>query len=132
MRTKLFFTALLIFGSMAVAKAQHVDGKPINELDADYVMIYSDVGPILSSKITVRIDYGQDGRIQQITDERRRPMTFNGMIAVLNMMRRNGFELFEIIRSEKEDQQYYLMRRKNSYASDNGQTVDYDASKQKN
>lgn len=129
MKAKFFLLTLFILGSLTFASAQYVNEVPVSDIDADYVMIWSDSGPILTSKITVRIDYGQGGRTPQITDERRRPMSFNGMLAVLNMMSRNGFELFEIIRSEKDNQEFYLLRRKNSFSGyDNRGTVDYDSS----
>lgn len=127
MKSKLFLLALFVIVSISFANAQYVNEVAISDIDADYVMVWSDSGPILSTKVTVRIDYGQGGRTPQITDERRRPMTFNGMLGVLNMMSRNGFELFEIIRSEKDNQEFYLLRRKNSFSNyDNRGTVDYD------
>ena len=128
MKTKLFLFAMVFIGSISIASAQYVNEVPISDIDADYVMVWSDSGPILSTKITVRVDYGQGGRTPQITDERRRPMSFNGMLAVLNMMSRNGFELFEIIRSEKDNLEYYLLRRKSTLSGfDNRGTVDYDS-----
>lgn len=127
MNPKLFLLTLFLIGSISFADAQYVNEVAIRDIDADYVMIWSDSGPILSTKITVRVDYGQGGRTPQITDERRRPMSFNGMLAALNMMSRNGFELFEIIRSEKDNQEFYLLRRKNSLSGyDNRGTVEYD------
>ncbi len=128
MKTKLFLFAMVFIGSISIASAQYVNEVPISDIDADYVMVWSDSGPILSTKITVRVDYGQGGRTPQITDERRRPMSFNGMLAVLNMMSRNGFELFEIIRSEKDNLEYYLLRRKSTLSGfDNRGTGDYDS-----
>ncbi|OPZ30484.1 MAG: hypothetical protein BWZ00_00934 [Bacteroidetes bacterium ADurb.BinA174] len=128
MKSKFFLLTLFVLGSISFANAQYVNEVPISDIDADYVMIWSDSGPILSTKITVRIDYGQGGRTPQITDERRRPISFNGMLSVLNMMSKNGFELFEIIRSEKDNQEFYLLRRKRSYSDyDNRGTVDYDS-----
>ncbi len=129
MKSKLFLLTLFVISSISFANAQYVNEVAISDIDADYVMVWSDSGPILSTKVTVRIDYGQGGRTPQITDERRRPMTFNGMLGVLNMMSRNGFELFEIIRSEKDNQEFYLLRRKNSFSDyNNSGTVDYDSS----
>ena len=81
MKIKLIFLTVFLVGSLAAMQAQYVNEVPISELDADYVMIWSDLGPLLSSKITVRIDYGQGGRTPQITDEKRRVISFNGMIA---------------------------------------------------
>ncbi len=130
MKSKLFLLALFILGSISFANAQFVNEKPISELDADYLMIWSDSGPILSSKITVRVDYGQGGRTPQITDERRRAISFNGMIAVLNMMSRNGFELVHVVRDSKDANEYFYLKRKQSrivYDPANDNTVDYDS-----
>ncbi len=130
MKRKLFFTTLLVFIAMVSAKAQYVNNVAISDLDADYVMIWSDSGPLLSSKITIRIDYGQGGRISQIQDERRKVITFNGMVAAINMMSKSGFELDRIVRDSKEENDYYYFKRRN--ISTNGishseGTVDYDA-----
>ena len=112
MQPKFFFLALFIFGAATLANAQYVDQKPIKELDADYIRIWSDSGPILSSKITVRVDYGQGGRTPQITDERRRAVSFNGMIAVLNMLSKEGFELVDIVRDSKDESEIFYLKRK--------------------
>lgn len=133
MKAKLLFMAVFLIGSLAAAQAQYVNEVAISELDADYVMIWSDSGPLLSSKITVRIDYGQGGRVPQITDERRRVVTFSSMIAAINMMSKNGFELDRIVRDSKDANEYfYMKRRSGAYAgySSSG-TVDYDANTHK-
>lgn len=128
MKIKLIFLTAFLVGSLAAMQAQYVNEVPISELDADYVMIWSDLGPLLSSKITVRIDYGQGGRTPQITDEKRRVISFNGMIAAINMMSKSGFEIDRIIRDPKNDTDYYYMKRRaiQNYSSSSG-TVDYDA-----
>lgn len=134
MKTKLFFIAFLLLGSIVGVKAQYIDSTPISDLDVDYLMIWSDKGPLLSSKITVRLDYGQGGRIGQISDDRRRVITFNSMITAINMMSKSGFEIDRIVRDSKSDTDFYLMKRRNNYNrgaaySDESQTgtVDYDA-----
>lgn len=133
MKTKLFLIAALLFGATAfVAQAQYVNEVPLSQLDADYLMIWSDNGPLLSSKITVRIDFGQGGRTPQITDERRRVISFNGMVAVLNMMSKNGYELVTIVRDSKDANEYFYLKRKNRIVYDPSQdtqgTVDYEKS----
>ncbi|NLX66246.1 MAG: hypothetical protein GXZ19_05660, partial [Bacteroidales bacterium] len=96
----------------SLANAQFVNEKPISELDADYLRIWSDSGPLLSSKITVRVDYGQEGRIPQITDNRRRVVSFNSMITVLNMFSKEGFELVEVVRDSKDETEVFYLKRK--------------------
>jgi hypothetical protein len=129
MKPKFFLFALFFFGGIALANAQFVDQKPINELDVDYIRIWSDSGPLLSSKITVRVDYGQGGRMPQITDDRRRAMSFNGMIAVLNMFSKEGFELIEIVRDSKDETEIFYLKRKEGFVPYPGTaegTVEYD------
>ena len=112
MKSKLFFIALLLLGGITLANAQYVDQKRISELDTEYIRVWSDSGPLLSSKITVRIDYGQGGRTPQISDNRRRPISFNGMIAVLNLLSKEGFELIEVVRDSKDETEIFYLKRK--------------------
>ncbi len=112
MKIKLLLPALFLLGSISLANAQFVNEKPISELDADYLRIWSDSGPLLSSKITVRVDYGQEGRIPQITDNRRRVVSFNSMITVLNMFSKEGFELVEVVRDSKDETEVFYLKRK--------------------
>lgn len=115
MRKKLFLFFILSIGYFSFANAQYVDQKPISEIDADYIRIWSDSGPLLSSKITVRVDWGQGGRIPQITDNKRRAISFNGIMEVLNMLSKEGFVLIEIVRdSQDETEVFYLRKRRNS------------------
>lgn len=133
MKTKLFFTLILLLAGISAMKAQYVNNVPISELDVDYVVLWSDNGPFLSSKITVRLDYGQGGRIPQIQDDRRRVISFNGMVSAINMMSRNGFELDRIMRDSKDSKDsndYYYFKRRNlsSIGSTSSEgTVDYNS-----
>lgn len=109
---KFFLPFLFLVASISVANAQYVNEKAIRDLDADYLRIWSDSGPLLSSKITVRVDYGHGGRIPQITDDRRRVISFDGIIAVLNMFSKEGFELIEVVRDSKDETEIFYLRRK--------------------
>lgn len=113
MKIKLFFSALLLFVGMSVSNAQYVNNVAIKDLDADYIVLWSDNGPLLSSKITVRIDYGQGGRTPQVQDDRRKVISFNGMVDVINIMSRSGFELDRIHRNTKGDNDYFYFKRRN-------------------
>jgi len=130
MKTKIFLLVLFLIGSFSLTHAQYVNETPIGELDADYIRIWSDSGPLLSSKITVRIDWGQGGRTPQITDDRRRPISFNGMIAVLNMLSKEGFELMEIVRDSRDENEIFYLRRKEGYlpltGTKDGSAVEYE------
>lgn len=112
MKTKFVFLLILSIGFLTTANAQFVNQQPISEIDADYVRLWSDSGPLLSSKVTVRIDWGQGGRTPQITDDRRRVLSFNGMMEVLNMMSKDGFELVEIMTTSGVETEVYYMRRR--------------------
>lgn len=113
MKIKLLLSSLLLFAGMSLAKAQYVNNIAIKDLDADYIVIWSDNGPLLSSKITIRLDYGQGGRTPQVQDDRRKVISFNGMVAAINMMSKNGFELDRIQREPKGDNEYYYFKRRN-------------------
>ncbi|HBG56567.1 hypothetical protein [Proteiniphilum sp. UBA1028] len=130
MKAKILLFALFAIGSISLARAQYVNETPISELDADYIRIWSDSGPLLSSKITVRVDWGNGGRVPQITDDRRRAISFNGMIAVLNMLSKEGFELLEIVRDSKDETEIFYLKRKEGFvpfsASRDGASVEYD------
>lgn len=112
MKSKIFLFVLFLLGGIGMANAQYVDEKPIHELETDYIRIWSDSGPLLSSKITVRVDYGQGGRMPQITDDRRRAVSFNGMIDVLNLFSKEGFELMDIVRDSKDETEIFYLKRK--------------------
>ncbi|MDD2937250.1 MAG: hypothetical protein WCR50_01425 [Proteiniphilum sp.] len=131
MKANFFLLLLFVMGSISFARAQYVNEKPIAELDADYIRIWSDSGPLLSPKITVRVDWGQGGRTPQITDDRRRPISFNGMIAVLNMLSKEGFELIEIVRDSKDETEIFYLKRKEGFIpytdSNSGDAVEYDS-----
>ena len=130
MKTRFFLMWLFVAGSISMAHAQYVNETPIGSLDADYIRIWSDSGPLLSSKVTVRVDWGQGGRTPQITDDRRRVVSFNGMIAVLNMFSKEGFELMEIVQDPKGENEIFYLRRKEGlipYNSGNEKgAVEYD------
>ena len=127
MKAKFFLLTLFVMGSISLASAQYVNEKPIRDLDADYIRIWSDSGPLLSSKITVRVDWGQGGRTPQITDNRRRAISFNGMIAVLNMLSKEGFELIEIVRDSKDETEIFYLKRKEGFIPSTDNAVDYDS-----
>lgn len=121
---------LFAIGSITFANAQYVNETPIGALDAEYIRIWSDSGPLLSSKITVRVDWGQGGRTPQITDDRRRAISFNGMIAALNMLSKEGFELMEIVRDSKDENEIFYLKRKEGFipltGTKDGPAVEYD------
>ena len=111
-KLKLFLLAILSIGCFSFAQAQFVNETPIGEIDADYIRVWSDSGPLLSSKITVRVDWGQGGRTPQITDNRRRIVSFNGMMDVINMLSKEGFELIQIVRDSKDETEIFYLKRK--------------------
>ncbi|MFA7493204.1 MAG: hypothetical protein WCZ43_06805 [Proteiniphilum sp.] len=128
MKVKLLLPVLFLLGSISLANAQYVNDKPISELDVDYLRIWSDSGPLLSSKITVRVDYGQGGRIPQITDNRRRVVSFNSMISVLNMLSKEGFELVEVVRDSKDETEVFYLKRKKQATISSADTIEWGSS----
>ena len=119
MKIRLISFLILSIGFFSAVNAQYANEIPISEIDADYIKVWSDSGPLFSSKITVRIDWGQGGRTPQITDERRRAVSFNGMMAALNVLSKEGFELVEIVRDSNDENEFFYLKRKNNTYSDN-------------
>ncbi|MBF6598575.1 MAG: hypothetical protein ITF98_10175 [Fermentimonas sp.] len=114
MKLKLFLLTMLSIGCFSFANAQYVNETPISEIETEYIRVWADTGALLSSKISVRFDWGQGGRIPQITDERRRVVSFNGMIDVLNMLSKEGFELIQILRDSKDETEIFYLKRKDN------------------
>ena len=54
----------------------------------------------------------QGGRTPQFTDNRRRIVSFNGMMDVINMLSKEGFELIQIVRDSKDETEIFYLKRK--------------------
>ena len=111
----------LILGIFAsnFAFSQTVNDVPIKDINVDYVQIIG-TGRGLSTKLTVRLDFGQDTKSfslkngLKIKDERGIAVKFNSMIDALNFMSSNGYE-FQFAYTSKEnddDALYYILKKR--------------------
>lgn len=102
------------------AFSQTVNDVPIADIDAEYIQLIAGKWPLLSSKTTVNIDFGQPAQLLSnkhtvIKDKDGKKVIFNSMIEALNFMTKNGYEFVQAYVMQEGDNSYchYLMRRKN-------------------
>ena len=93
---KIIFTFILAFSSMLIAEAQTVNDVPIEEIDVEYMQIVG-TSKLLSNKVTIEVDFGQenkyfDAKDTQIRDEDNKKVKFNSMIDALNFFSKHGYE----------------------------------------
>lgn len=111
------FTLALIF-STNLLFSQSVNGKPIAEIDAEYIQIVG-TAKLFSKKVNIQIDFGQVDKIfkakdTQIKDKDGKLTTFNSMIDALNFMNKCGYEFVQAytITVQNQNVYHYLMRKK--------------------
>jgi hypothetical protein len=99
--------------------AQTVNGVLISEFDAEYIQIRA-YEKLLNSVVTLEIDFGQldvalDKKDTELRDERGKAMEFNSVMAALNYLNKQGYELMQVyvLTTSSGSSCYYLMRRKN-------------------
>jgi hypothetical protein len=121
MKIKLLSTIILLsFIVFSSVNAQTVNGKPIAEINAEYIQIVG-ISKLFSKKVNVNIDFGQVDKMfsakdTQIKDENGRMTTFNSMIDALNFMSENGYEFvnaYAITISNQNVYHYMLRKKKN-------------------
>jgi hypothetical protein len=104
----------------STAQSQTVDGVPLSEINVNFIE-FNPVGKLFSTKVRIRVDFGQDrsrGRINdsQITDSDGKAIEFNSLVDALNFFDQLGYEFLESNRSHSENidvNQYLLKRKKN-------------------
>ena len=93
-RTFVLLILTVVLGCFAYSQVI-VNGIDINKEDITYCELVG-YSKLLSKKVTVAIDYGQHkkflGKIQKITNEKGKAISFNGMIDALNFMEKNGWK----------------------------------------
>jgi hypothetical protein len=107
--------ALALF--VRIGNAQTVNGKPVAEIDAEYVEV-SATGKLLSSAVTIDIDFGQldtgfERKDTEIRDENNRAIVFKSTVDALNFMHKLGYEVIQVyvVPVNGGTSCYYLMKR---------------------
>ncbi len=102
------------------AQSQTVNDIPLKDIDVNYVEIVG-TSRVLSSKLTVEIDFGQENKLfssdkdTRIKDVNGKNMIFNSMIDALNFMTTNGYEFvqaYAVIVSNQNVYHYLLKKKK--------------------
>lgn len=118
MKKSVFFAAL--FFAAASSFAQTVNDVPIKNIDVQYVDIVG-TSRILSTKLTVDIDFGQENKLfssnkdTRIKDADGKNLIFNSMVDALNFMTKNGYEFvqaYAVVVSNQNVYHYLLRKRK--------------------
>ncbi len=90
---------LLIFALSLPSQGQFVDGISIRNLESEHVLMVG-TPVLLSPKITIDIDFGQQDRAlvirdTEVRDENDRPILFNSIVDALNFMSTIGYEFVQ-------------------------------------
>jgi hypothetical protein len=114
---KFLITLFTILTISLTSFGQTVKGTPLKDVDVQYIQIVG-TGKLLSNKVTVEIDFGQEnkffsGKDAQILDESGKPVVFNSMIDALNFMSSNGYEFVTAyaITISNQNVYHYLLRK---------------------
>jgi hypothetical protein len=102
-----------------LTKAQTVNGEEIQSLDADYIQIVGTT-KILSNKLNIHIDYGQEQRVFDMKDtpvlnKNGEKVEFKSMMDALNFMSKFGYEYADAyaLTAGNGLVYYYVMKKKN-------------------
>ena len=116
---KLSFTFGMLVCFILAARSQTVNDIPLKDIDVNYVEIVG-TSRVLSSKLTVEIDFGQENKLfssdkdTRIKDANGKNMIFNSMIDALNFMTTNGYEFVQAytVTVSNQNVYHYLLKRK--------------------
>jgi hypothetical protein len=96
---------------------QKVNGVAVKDFLGDYIEIAET--PSFSSNIRIIVDFGQKASVWSdkesiLTDNDGKPMDFNSMVAALNFMSKNGYELVNSYSVKAGDSatQHYILKKK--------------------
>lgn len=127
MKRLLVLTVLFLAAAFMMHASVVVNGVDINKLpDVKYCQLLSK-GKLLSTKVTIVVDYGQKVKLfskeQKIKDGNGKSMKFYSPIHALNFMSANGWELIDSyfltldgMLSKKQNVLHFLLRKR----EDNG------------
>ena len=108
--------ALVLFCSFS-SFSQTVNGVPIKDIDVEYIEIVG-TSKLLSSQITVQIDFGQRDKLfsskdTQVKDTEGNLMVFNSMIDAMNFFGSNGyvFQQAYVVTLSNQNVYHYLLRK---------------------
>lgn len=98
---------------------QTVNNIPIKDINVDYMQIVG-TGKLMSNKVTIEIDFGQENdfwkaKDTQVRNKEGELMTFNSMIDALNFFSENGYKFvnaYAITKGNRNVYHYLMEKRK--------------------
>lgn len=90
--------------------AQTIDGKPVSEIESNYLKV-TEID-ILGSMADIKLNFGQGDA--HLFDERGKPFNFDSIIHALNFFYQNGFELISSYSNSNQDRNYiyHILKKK--------------------
>lgn len=117
MKTAIKILPVVLLMSISNVFSQTVNDIPINELDVTYIQIVG-TEKLLSSKVTIEIDFGQESSIwtnkdRQIKNKDGKLTEFNSMIDALNFFS-SGYDFVNAyaITVSNQNVYHYLLKKK--------------------
>ncbi len=119
MRKLLLLLLCLTFLFTVSFYGQTINGKPLKDLDVEYLQIVG-TSKMMSSKLTIAIDIGQKTKFFSnnkdetlLQDENGDGLIFNSMIDALNFLSSNGYAFVtaNIVTIGGQNVYHYLMRK---------------------
>jgi ribonuclease HI len=113
MKKNLF--VLLLMAKLACS--QNVNNTPLNEIDVEYIEIKKTTS-WGGGKINIEVDYGQEVRTlierEKKLKDNNRTMEFNSIVNALNLLYKNGYELFQVYVENTAIQScsHYLLKKR--------------------
>lgn len=118
LKNKVLVALTVSFLMATGARAQTVNNIPISQIETEYIQIMATT-KLLSTKVTVDIDFGQRNKAfalkdTEIRDENNQVVNFNSIIDALNFMSANGYEFVQAytVNISNTVVYYYVMRKK--------------------
>ena len=118
---KLIYALTLSLGlslTTTSAYSQSINGQLIKDIEVEYMRIVGTSG-LLSSKVTVEVDFGQEWKYfknndNQVKDAEGKPVKFNSMIDALNFFSNNGYEFVTayVLTVSNQNVYHYLMKKR--------------------
>lgn len=117
-KNKVLISLTVSFLMATGARAQTVNIIPISQIETEYIQIIATT-KLLSTKVTVDIDFGQRNKAfalkdTEIRDGNNQVVNFNSIIDALNFMSANGYEFVQAytVNISNTVVYYYVMRKK--------------------
>ena len=113
------FILLLIFPFLSFG--QTLNNIPISELDVKYIQIVGTQKLLKMYEVIINVNYGQVGKFKDakksiVYDANGKPMTFNGMMDVVNFFSNYGYklELAYPVSNGQSNVYHYIMYNENA------------------